>query len=293
MNIISLESTFDDTCMCILKKKKILEIKIVHKNLVGVVPKITTNRHIKNFKNIFKIFKKEKVDYISYSYKPGLPGSINVSKSFSMALSYMYKKKIFKVNHLKAHIFSYFIGKKKIFFPFISFVLTGANTKIFLFRNFKKYKLIGKTIDNALGDTINKIGRYMNLKYPCHNKVEKYLKKKYDYFYVINKPKISLINFSYSGIITKIKKLYDKNKKIKNIKGILFFSFFNFLIKDINKKICYIKKKYKINYFIFCGGVSSSNFIRKNISKVKFVKKKFCEDNASMISFYTYLWLHI
>ncbi|MGX7576450.1 hypothetical protein ACWNYI_00250 [Candidatus Vidania fulgoroideorum] len=297
MFILSLESTFDDTCVCLLnfKKKKSFEIKITKKKYkeLGVIPKKATNNHIKNFKKIFSIIKKyynfKNISFISFTNRPGLPGSINVSRIYSYAISKIIKKKVIKINHLHSHIFSNFIGKK-INFPFISFLISGANTIFYKVKSISSIKKIGKTIDNSVGEVMNKLGRIVKKKYPIHNYIEKnYIKKN------IIKNKINLPvlkkkkNISLSGIYTKyknyyIKKMYSKKK--------IIISFFSLIIKIIKEKIKFFYNKYNIKKFYFCGGVSKNKILRKinfKNAKIYFAKKKFCEDNATMVANITFL----
>ncbi|MGX7582774.1 hypothetical protein ACWNYQ_00250 [Candidatus Vidania fulgoroideorum] len=296
MYIISLESTFDDTCFCIynFKKNKTFEIKITHKykKYLGIIPKYATNNHIKNFKKIFSIilnyFNFNDVKFISYSSKPGLSGSINISKKYCKSLSEILKVKVIKINHLKAHIFSNFIGKV-IFYPFISFLISGGNTIFYLVKNIKEIKKIGGTIDNSVGEVLNKLGRKIKRIYPVHNYIEKNYKKKYLIKNIIKYPKTKKNYISLSGIYTKYFFYYKKN--IYSTKEIIL-NFFKNIILIIKKKIIYFYKKYRINNFFMCGGFSKNTYFRKlkiNFIKIKFCSKKFCEDNATMISHLTFL----
>ncbi|MGX7586160.1 hypothetical protein [Candidatus Vidania fulgoroideorum] len=280
-------------CLYNIIKKSSFEIKIkVKKNNLGIIPKFSTNNHIKNFKKIFFILKKyydfKNISIISYSYKPGLAGSINVSKVYCKALSFIINKKIIKVNHLYSHIFSNFIGKK-IFFPFISFLISGANTIFYLVKGIMNIKIIGKTIDNSVGEIINKIGRFILKIYPTHKYIENHFKNKNILKSILKLPNLKNSNISLSGVFTKYKNFYLR--KIFKKKKIIITFFFLIIIIIIDK-IFYFKKKYKINVFLFCGGVSKNKKIREiYLKKIKiyFCKKKFCEDNATMVSFLTFL----
>ncbi|XCC45315.1 MAG: tRNA (adenosine(37)-N6)-threonylcarbamoyltransferase complex transferase subunit TsaD [Candidatus Shikimatogenerans sp. Ttur] len=271
MYICGIDTSFDDTSISIINNNKIILNKIITYDFSfykGVIPNKISNYHKKNIYNIFinNLKKKKinlfKIDLIAVTYGPGLFNSLLIGINFSKILSIIINKPIYKINHLHAHILSFFIknsyiNKNKIKFPFISLLISGGNTYLSIIYNFFKIKVYGKTLDNPIGEIYDKIANLLNIKYPGGKKIDKFSKKGKNIF-KIKIPIIKGYNFSFSGIYTFFKKKIFKNKY--NINDICL-SFQNIIFKILFNKIYKLYKKKKINNISIVGGVSSNKYI--------------------------------
>jgi N6-L-threonylcarbamoyladenine synthase len=226
--ILAIETSCDDTSIAILKNQKVLSNVTLstidkHCKYGGIVPEIAARGHEQCLSKCFtqalvkaKI-KREQLTHIAYAAEPGLPGSIHVGKVFAKSMAFLLDIPLIPINHMMGHVFSFAINKDKkdIRFPFISLVASGGHTSIYLFKSFTNYKLLTKTNDDAIGETLDKIGRMLNLKYPGGISI--------DQIYCQNKSNVKLINhfqpnapFSFSGMKTHILNLINQYKMKKN-----------------------------------------------------------------------------
>ena len=134
-----------------------------------------------NFISFISSTKKPDIDAIAVTTGPGLEPALWVGISFAKALSLAWEKPLISVNHMEGHIFSVYPDKKNTFtvknnkenFPSISLLVSGGHTEIVLMKDFLKYKIIGKTRDDAAGEAFDKVARMLDLPYPGGPEISK------------------------------------------------------------------------------------------------------------------------
>ncbi len=311
MIILGIETSCDETSISLYDNKKgIIINKIysqayIHSKYGGVVPDIASKNHSKKIiKLIKKIIKKtliklNNIKIIAFTAGPGLSSSLIIGATIANTLSFLYKIPCIPINHIEGHIMSIMISKKKPNFPFITLITSGANTILVIVYNFNKYKIIGNSLDDSAGETFDKIGNIINLKYPAGKKISKFAKLGKNKF---NFPKpITLnknnFNFSFSGLKTYIINFIKKKKINLQFKYDIAYSLEETITDILIIKCINAYKKYKINKISIVGGVSSNKKLRKKINllkkkyniKIFFPNKKLCTDNAAMIAYTGYI----
>ena len=307
--ILGIETSCDETSVAIVKNGRevlsnIINSQIdIHEKYGGVVPEIASRCHTEVINMIYKEALKEanitldEIDAIACTYGPGLVGALLVGVSYAKALSYASNKKLVGVNHIEGHIAANYITNKELKPPFICLIISGGHTHLVYVEDYTKFKILGKTRDDAIGEAFDKVARVVGLGYPGGPKVDKLAKEGVAN---INLPKTHLDNldFSFSGIKTAILNLYHKSPNIN--KADLCKSFekdcCDILIENVIKAV----KMYNVDKIVLAGGVSANSYIRneflnlekeKNI-KVYYPELKLCTDNAAMIAsagYYNYL----
>ena len=194
MKILSIETSCDDTGISIMEAKggiknpsfKVLANNVasqisIHSPYGGVYPKLAKREHIKNLPSVLektlkdaKLDKKAKpVDLITVTYGPGLEPALWTGIVFAKELARKWKIPLVPVNHMEGHIFSVFpkAGKKnfkvlKINFPALALLVSGGHTELVLMKKWMDYKIIGETLDDAVGEAFDKVARMLELPYP-------------------------------------------------------------------------------------------------------------------------------
>ncbi|MGL4534390.1 MAG: tRNA (adenosine(37)-N6)-threonylcarbamoyltransferase complex transferase subunit TsaD, partial [Fusobacteriaceae bacterium] len=215
MIILGIETSCDETSIAVLKDgKEILSNKIssqieIHKEFGGVVPEIASRHHIKNIAAILEEaleeakITMEEVDYIAVTYAPGLIGALLVGVSFAKGLAYANNIPIIPVHHIKAHIYANFI-ENEVKLPTIALVVSGGHTNIIKVDEMHQFENLGGTLDDAVGETYDKVARVLGVGYPGGPVLDKmsYLGNKN--FLKIPEPKVEAYDFSFSGIKTSV-----------------------------------------------------------------------------------------
>ena len=305
---LGIESSCDETSVAVVENgRKILSNVIdtqipIHEKYGGVVPEIASRNHIEAISRVTKKALEDAkvtindIDAITPTYGPGLVGALLVGLSYGKALSFATGKPLVGVNHIEGHIAANYITYPELKPPFICMMMSGGNTQIIYVEDYTKFKLIGKTRDDAIGEAFDKVARVVGLGYPRGPKVDKLAKEgvpEYD----LPKTHFDNLDFSFSGIKTAVINL---NHKLKDInKANLCASFQKAVTEEL---IDNVKKTLEITgtkVVALAGGVSANSYIREKFLnlqdlgyKVFMPDLKLCTDNAAMIAsagYYNYI----
>ena len=314
MRVLGIETSCDETSVSIVESlsessygkiiaEQTLSQIAQHRPYGGVVPELSFREHsnaldllVKKTLEISKINPK-KIDAFAATTGPGLLGGLIIGSNYAKGLSIASKKPFLSINHLQAHIL---VSRmyKKINFPFLCLLVSGGHTQILIAKSYNKFKLLGETLDDALGEAYDKTAKLLGLEYPGGPEIEKLAKKSCGkYKFNLPRPLIQKKNFdfSFSGLKTAIRRVsqekINKNKKA-DLANEFQESIAECLTRKLERAIDYFKKKYDEKSFILAGGVASNNFIRKKLKKLcekKYMtfyvpEQKLCIDNATMIA---------
>jgi N6-L-threonylcarbamoyladenine synthase len=214
---------------------------------------------------------------------------------------------LIEVHHMQAHILAHFIddGQKTPEFPFLALTISGGHTQIVKVKDFFDMEIIGKTLDDAVGEAFDKCGKMMGLGYPAGPIIDKFAKEGNPKRFTFSKPKVKGLDFSFSGLKTAVLYFIQKQKKTnpnfveENIKD-LCASFQKTVVDILMDKLQLAVKKTGINQIAIGGGVSANSGIREALKQAEkelqwkcyIPKFEYCLDNAAMIAivgYYKYL----
>ena len=302
--ILAIESSCDETSMAIVKNgKDVISIVIntqisTHENYGGVVPEIASRMHAENITIVLdETLKKanmkiEDMDAIAVTYGPGLMGSLLVGVEAAKTLALLYNKPLIAVNHLAGHIYANNL-ENDMKFPLLALIISGGHTDIVYMEDDYKFKVLGGTLDDAIGEAYDKVARVLGLKYPGGPNVEKMaLNGKPSYKLPIPMNDESL-NMSFSGLKSSIINLVhnetQRNKEMN--KKDLACSFQTVATDQLVRKLELAIKQTNIKNIIIAGGVSANQYIRQEVTKlaeeynanISVPKLLYCTDNAAMI----------
>lgn len=308
INVLAIESSCDETSCAIVKNGRwvisnIISSQIdIHKRFGGVVPEVASRMHLEAINNIVDQALKEAkmslkdVDVIAVTKGPGLVGALLVGISEAKALSYVTKKPLVGVNHMKGHICAAFITHKDLNPPFICLLISGGHTYLVEVKDFNDMKVIGKTMDDACGEAYDKVARSLGMPYPGGPCVEECAKSGNEK--AIDFPRVMLekdsYDFSFSGLKTSVLN-YLNSKKQKNeeiSKEDVCASFQRAVFDVLISKTKRLMQEKNLDKLVVAGGVSANNTLKNEIEKMAkennyktyFPKKILCTDNAAMIA---------
>jgi len=302
MIILAVESSCDETSVAILKDNTILSNIVlsqidIHTLYGGVVPEIASRNHAKYILPCFiEAIKKtnieiKDIDYVAITNGPGLIGSLLVGVVAALSFAWIHNIKVIPINHLIGHIFASSIDST-ITYPAICLLVSGGHTDLLYLENETKYRVLGVTMDDAVGETYDKVARILGLGYPGGPIIDK-LAKEGNKTIKFPLPKVDKkYHFSFSGLKSSV--LYQYEKDIKNNKPINIndycASFQEVVIKSLANKTFEAVKDYNVKTLIVAGGVSANRGLRealkerfKNINLL-IPKISLCTDNAAMIA---------
>ena len=301
MIILGIETSCDETAAALCVDGDIIASNIssqdIHRKYGGVIPELASREHERILNLIIHETLRdskiglENLDGIAVTQGPGLSGALIAGTSFSKGLAMGLNIPIIGVNHLEAHIFANFLAEPKLNFPFVCLLVSGGHTQLWQVNDFRNYKLLGETRDDAAGEAFDKGARILGLGYPGGPEIEK-LALDGDYK-SINFPRALIeknnFEFSFSGLKTSLLYYFEKNNKesLENIAASYQFAIIDVLVK----KLKFAAEFSNTTNCVVAGGVAANKFLR-NYSKNQIPNRKiifphpsYCTDNAAMIAF--------
>ena len=298
--ILAIESSCDETSMAIVKNgKEVISLVIntqmdTHAEYGGVVPEIASRMHTEAITFVLEEtlkkanMKVDDMDAIAVTYAPGLTGSLIVGIEAAKTLSLIYNKPLIAVNHLAGHIYA-----NNLEFPLLALIVSGGHTELLIMESDYKFKKLGETLDDAIGEAYDKVARVLGLKYPGGPNVEK-LALEGEHTYNLPKPVMdNTYNFSYIGLKSALINLnHNETQKGEKInKADLARSFQDVAIDELIRKVEKAFLETGIKRLVIAGGVSANNYLKEEMDKLclKYDAKLliprllYCTDNAAMI----------
>jgi len=307
MKVLGVETSCDETAVAIVVDGKTVlsdvvysQIKI-HEQYGGVVPEVASRRHIK--KIIWAIdaalkqagLTPKDIDLVAVTTHPGLIGSLLVGINAARAFALANGIKCIGVNHITGHIYANYI-ESDFTFPVLSLVVSGGHTELILMKDHYEFEVLGQTLDDAVGEAYDKVGRVMGLAYPAGPKVDKLAQTgNHKYNLPLSYLDKASYDFSFSGIKSAVLNLINtckmKNEEV-NIPD-LCKSFQDSVVQVLVDKTIQAAMEYKAKHIIVAGGVAANSGLRMamtsavnslNDVKLTFPKMRYCTDNAVMIA---------
>lgn len=304
MYILSIESSCDETSCSIVKNGKIdistviLSQIDIHTNFGGVVPEIASRQHLKNITMVIEEclnkanMKIEDIDAIAVTYGPGLIGSLLVGVEAAKTLSLVYNKPLIPVHHIAGHIYANNINKD-MKYPLIALVVSGGHTELVYMKDEYEFEYLGGTLDDAVGETYDKVARVIGVGYPGGPVIDEMAKvgtHEYNLPLPLNDDSY---NFSFSGLKSAVINLAHnyEQRGIELNKENLAKSFQDVVVEIIKKKTMKALIDKNVKNLIIAGGVAANSGIRnalkneceQNGIECSYPELKYCTDNATMI----------
>ncbi len=303
--ILGIETSCDETSVSIVKNGSeeiattVLTQMDTHAKYGGVVPEIASRMHTENITMVLEDalkkanMKVSDVDAIAVTYAPGLLGSLLVGVEFAKVLSFVYNKPLIATHHIAGHIYANNLVKK-LEFPLLALVVSGGHTELVLMEDDYKFKVLGTTKDDAIGESFDKVARVLDLPYPGGPNVEKYAalgEPTYDLPKPMNNDEL---NFSFSGLKSAVINLRHNEEQRGNEirKYDLARSFQDVAFDQVIRKTRLAIERYDIKRVIVAGGVSASKNLRELMEELcqemnvdlSIPPMRYCTDNATMIA---------
>ena len=300
--VLAIESSCDETACAIIDEdldvlSSVVTSQIdVHARFGGVIPEVASRMHVEQISTIITdaINKAniniDDVDAIAYTIGPGLIGSLHVGAAAAKSLSFFYDKPLIGVHHLKGHIF---INEliKPLTYPMMALVVSGGHTELVYIENDDSFKIIGTTLDDAIGEAYDKVARVMRQAYPGGPVIDN-LAKQGKNNYKLPIPKVDGLNFSFSGLKNAVSQLVKKEESLGNEinNNDLAYAFQESALSTLISKTKLALEKYPCKSLVLAGGVAANSRLRQlmeeNFKDIDLILPplKYCTDNALMIA---------
>ncbi len=311
--ILGIESSCDESALALYDREKGLDGEWVHSQIVkhaeygGVVPDLAVRQHLENFFPLLdqlkeRLKERNKISLIAVTCGPGLVGCLGVGLSIAKTLGQLWEVPVSGVNHLRGHAFSPFMRLSSLDFqwsdwlPHLGLLVSGGNTLLFEISKDLLISVIGRTMDDAVGEALDKGAKLLGIPYPGAAELEKIAKKGDPGAFSFPRAFNSKADhdFSFSGLKTSL--LYALQKmsedEITRRHHDLCASYQEAAVDQLAKKCAKFLKKKDYKSFGLSGGVANNDLLRKRMSGIcidrdlpfLLPEKKHTGDNAAMIA---------
>ncbi|MBY0583888.1 tRNA (adenosine(37)-N6)-threonylcarbamoyltransferase complex transferase subunit TsaD [Murdochiella sp. Marseille-P8839] len=185
MFILAIESSCDETSVAVLRDGRELLGQIIssqikdHVLFGGVVPEIASRKHLEAINPLLEAVlneanvRAEDLDLIAVTRGPGLVGALLVGISAAKAMAYVRNIPIVGVNHMEGHLCANYLAHPELEPPFLGLVVSGGHTYLCVVKDYAHYEVVGSTVDDAAGESFDKVSRVLGLGYPGGPKIQR------------------------------------------------------------------------------------------------------------------------
>ena len=308
MYILAIESSCDETAAAVSKDGREILSNVVatqiaeHRLYGGVVPEIASRRHTENINAVVKEAMEKSglslsdIDAIAVTYAPGLIGALLVGTSFAKGLSMATGKPLIPVHHIAGHIASNYIAHKDLKPPYLCLVASGGHSHIVEILDYTKFRVVGRTRDDAAGECFDKVGRVIGFPYPAGKFIDDAAKNGDPNFYKLPKSVVngSVYDFSFSGLKTAVINMaHNAEQKGEALhRDNMAASFQKTVSEILTEKTILAAKDLGYKTIALAGGVSANSGVRQKLSEecekngfsLYMPPLSLCGDNAAMIA---------
>lgn len=313
--ILALESSCDDTSVAIVKNGRQVLSNVIssqtdlHAKFGGVVPEAAAREHIESINDTLQAALDQAgcqladMDAFAATLGPGLVGSLLVGANTGKTLSLIGEKPFLGVNHLYAHVASNYL-ESDLEPPFLCLLVSGGHTQLIVVEDYATMRVVGETMDDAVGEAYDKVARLMNLPYPGGPVLDKLSYQGNPKAFrlpraVLDNP----YNFSFSGLKTATLRAYEKAVQLlppdsppearESLKADMAASFQHTVVETLFQKTLRCAQDHGINTIAIAGGVSANSGIRNRFQayadshadiRLYVPRMAFCTDNAAMVA---------
>jgi N6-L-threonylcarbamoyladenine synthase len=317
--ILGIETSCDETAVAVLDDDGSVRVNLIasqierHQPFGGVVPEIASREHLQHlFPLITRALADAKlswgeVDRIAVTAGPGLIGALLVGVAGAQGLAYGLGIPLVAVNHLEGHIFSPYLQREGASIPlperFLSLVISGGHSSIYDVRD-RTITMLNRTRDDAIGETFDKVAKFVGLPYPGGPQIEKHANDgrvdRKRFHFAMPQFNEKSVDFSYSGIKAGAIRLAREHGISANgdpqLLADFCATFQEALIDQLFDRLDVIWSRLddpKPADVAVAGGVAANTAVRERLSAwaarrsviVRLPEKRYCTDNAAMIAF--------
>lgn len=311
MRILAVESSCDETSVAVVEDgKKVLSNVVlsqidIHTKFGGVVPEVASRHHVESMTYVFdEALKKANVtekdiDLVAVTEGPGLIGSLLVGINAATTYAFAHKLPLMGVNHMIGHIYSASI-EHEMKFPLVALLVSGGHTELIYMKEHMSFEILGETLDDAVGEAYDKVGRMLGLPYPGGPLIDKLALLGKDTYH-LPRPMLdpNSYDFSFSGLKSAVNNMiYHMNRKQEEVNINDMCASFQSSVTDVLvSKLKKAATEYNVNQILIAGGVAANKGLKKKlIETIKDIEiimpsLEYCTDNAAMIgaaAYYTY-----
>jgi N6-L-threonylcarbamoyladenine synthase len=314
MLILAIESSCDETAAAVVKDGAQVLSNVIysqiatHKRFGGVVPELASREHLEKIGEVVAEALQQAnvtpqtIDAIAVTQGPGLVGSLLVGINFAKAMAFAARKPFLGVNHIEGHVYSVAFEFSPLDYPALALIVSGGHTNLFLLPEPERYRLIGRTRDDAAGEAFDKVSKLIGLGYPGGPVIDRLAARgnKRAIIFPLAEIKEQRLDFSFSGLKTAVLR-YVRENRIEPVSDAadppeqtldLCASFQNAVVRALVRSLRKAAAEHQPKTLILAGGVACNSELRAAVKQLAaelnvpayIPSPIYTTDNAAMIA---------
>ena len=314
MTILALESSCDETAAAVVADGRVALSSVVasqveaHKIYGGVVPEIASRMHVEAISGVTAEalrqaglalrqadFTLEDIDAVAVTHAPGLVGALLVGVNFAKGLAYAAGKPLVAVHHLRAHVAANYLTHPDLEPPFLALIVSGGHTHIAEVTDYTRFRVLGRTRDDAAGEALDKTARVLGLPYPGGMHLDRLGRGGDPKAFKFPRPKVanSPYDFSFSGLKTAALNQINQLSIVDCQLSTDFAASFQYAVADyLCTNTLRVAEERGHTKVVLAGGVCANSVLRAEMARrchaqgleLYLPDLRYCGDNAAMVA---------
>ena len=304
MNILGIETSCDETGVALYSTERGLVAHELHSQVDlhavygGVVPEIASRDHIRMLLPLIQKVMREagvdKPDAIAYTAGPGLVGALMVGGGMANGLGLAWDCPVIPVHHMEGHLVAPMLEDTPPEFPFLALLVSGGHSMLIAVRELGDYRLLGTTLDDAVGEAFDKTAKLLGLGYPGGPALAALAEDGDETAFDFPRPMLNKpgFDFSFSGLKTAVMlevRKAEEEGQLEERRADLAASFQRAAVDTLVEKSMRAARAEGLQRIVVAGGVGANKLLRKEIAErfegdVFYPRLAFCTDNGAMIA---------
>ncbi len=302
--ILGIETSCDETGVALYSTERGLVAHALHSQVDlhavygGVVPEIASRDHVRMLLPLIQRVMAdagiERPDAIAYTAGPGLVGALMVGGGMANGLGLAWGCPVIPVHHMEGHLLAPMLEDQPPEFPFLALLVSGGHSMLIAVRELGDYRVLGTTLDDAVGEAFDKTAKLLGLGYPGGPALAALAEEGNDTAYAFPRPMLNKPghDFSFSGLKTAVMlevREAEADGRLDDVRADLAASFQRAAVDTLIEKSIRAARAEGLDRIVVAGGVGANKLLRKEIAErfdgeVYYPRLVFCTDNGAMIA---------
>lgn len=310
MRILGIETSCDETGVAIYDSERGLLAHRLHSQVAlhaeyaGVVPELASRDHVQRTLPLIREVLAEAqceakaITAVAYTAGPGLVGALLVGAAIGRSLAYAWGVPAVPVHHMEAHLLAPLLEPDPPAFPFVALLVSGGHTMLVEVLGIGQYRILGETLDDAVGEAFDKVAKLLGLGYPGGPALERLALQGQPGRFHLPRPMTDRpgLDFSFSGLKTAAVTLFHSQATTAETHADLAYAFQEAVTETLAIKCQRALHETGLTRLVVAGGVSANQALRRRldqmahtqVARVYYPRLEFCSDNGAMIAYAGY-----
>ena len=307
MKVLGIETSCDETGIAVYDTdsgqiwQRLYSQIEKHREYGGVVPELASRDHVAKAAPMLREIAEEigeldDLDAIAYTRGPGLIGALMVGANLARGLSWAMDKPLLGVHHMEGHLLAPMLADEKPELPLVALLVSGGHTLLVDVQAFGEYRVLGETLDDAVGEAFDKTAKLLGLPYPGGPQLAALADRVESSQFEFPRPMTNRpgLEFSFSGLKTAALNLVQAHQPLDDdLRAEIAHAFQHAVVDTLLIKCRRALEQSGLKTLIAAGGVSANKQLRAGLQgmmaerggQVYFPRPEFCTDNGAMIAY--------